>query len=225
MDWDDVWLGFTIATVVALALALKAVVDGALLRSELAGLAERFSLLDRSVVRLTQRFDEGARPSETAPPTEPPPPVVTAPTAISAEPAAIPEEPAARGEPAEPAAPPPEPQPGRGWEQLLVEHWLVWLGGAAMALGGAFLVKLSIDQGLLTPFVRVVLGIVFGIALSVAAEWLRRHEPPQDTEPATPPTFRRRSPPPARRRCSPASTRRMRCTISCPPGSLSGCSP
>ena len=40
------------------------------------------------------------------------------------------------------------------WEQVLAENWLVWLGGIALALGGAFLVKLSIDYGLLTPAAR-----------------------------------------------------------------------
>ncbi len=60
-----------------------------------------------------------------------------------------------------------------------------------MALGGAFLVKLSIDQGLLTPLVRVVLGIVLGGGLSIAAEWVRRHDalPEPDAENAVPDTL------------------------------------
>ena len=79
--------------------------------------------------------------------------------------------------------PPPAAAAARHWEQLLVENWLVWLGGAALALGGVFLVKLSIDYGVLTPGVRVVLGIALGIGLSVAAEWVRRRDPPQPGEP------------------------------------------
>src|SRR5436189_37661 len=77
-----------------------------------------------------------------------------------------------------PSTPVPQPAaaPGRNWEQVLVENWLVWLGGATIALGGAFFVKLSIDYGLLTPLVRVVLGVLLGIALSVAAEWVKRHD-------------------------------------------------
>src|ERR1700730_18625383 len=52
------------------------------------------------------------------------------------------------------AAPLPPAPAGKGWEEILVENWLVRLGGVALALGGAFLVKLSIDYGLLTPAVR-----------------------------------------------------------------------
>jgi uncharacterized membrane protein len=68
-----------------------------------------------------------------------------------------------------PARPPLLPE---GWERILVEHWLVWLGGLALALGGAFLVKFSIDTGLLTPPVRVVLGVLLGIGLWGGAEWV-----------------------------------------------------
>jgi hypothetical protein len=57
--------------------------------------------------------------------------------------------------PAQIAAPLPPASGGKGWEEILVENWLVWLGGVALALGGAFLVKLSIDYGLLIPGVRV----------------------------------------------------------------------
>jgi uncharacterized membrane protein len=66
---------------------------------------------------------------------------------------------------------------GRGWEEILVENWLVWLGGVALALGGAFLVKLSIDYGLLTPAVRVALGVLLGLALWAGAEWIVWGEP------------------------------------------------
>jgi len=60
---------------------------------------------------------------------------------------------------------------------VLVENWLVWLGGLALALGGAFLVKLSIDYGLLTPVVRIVLGVLLGIGLWAGAEWVVWGEP------------------------------------------------
>ena len=70
------------------------------------------------------------------------------------------------------AAPARSPLLPEGWERILVEHWLVWLGGLALALGGAFLVKFSIDTGLLTPPVRVVLGVLLGIGLWGGAEWV-----------------------------------------------------
>jgi uncharacterized membrane protein len=75
------------------------------------------------------------------------------------------------------AAPPPLVPAGKGWEEILVENWLVRLGGVALALGGAFLVKLSIDYGLLTPAVRVALGLLLGLALWAGAEWIVWGEP------------------------------------------------
>jgi uncharacterized membrane protein len=79
--------------------------------------------------------------------------------------------------PAQIAAPLPPAFGGKGWEQILVENWLVWLGGVALALGGAFLVKLSIDYGLLTPVVRVALGVLLGLTLWAGAEWIAWGEP------------------------------------------------
>jgi uncharacterized membrane protein len=75
------------------------------------------------------------------------------------------------------ALPPPLAPPGKGWEELLVENWLVWLGGVALALGGAFLVKLSIDYGLLTPAVRIAVGVLLGLVLWAGAEWTVWGEP------------------------------------------------
>lgn len=48
-----------------------------------------------------------------------------------------------------------------------------WLGGIALALAGVFLVKYSIEQGWLSPAVRVGLGIVFGLVLLGIAQWMR----------------------------------------------------
>lgn len=49
-----------------------------------------------------------------------------------------------------------------------------WLGGIALALAGIFLVKHSIEQGWLSPGVRVGLGILFGFVLLGVAQWMRR---------------------------------------------------
>ena len=59
-------------------------------------------------------------------------------------------------------------------ESNLSTRWMIWLGGITLALGGVFMVKYSIDAGLLSPAVRVSLSIVFGIALAVGGEWLRQ---------------------------------------------------
>ena len=100
--------------------------------------------------------------------------------------------------PAQMAAPLAPVPAGKGWEEILVENWLVWVGGVALALGGAFLVKLSIDYGLLTPAVRVVLGVLLGIGMAVGGEWVRRREVAQGGDPAAPspsgsPRVRRRA--------------------------------
>src|SRR5258705_8572583 len=76
--------------------------------------------------------------------------------------------------------------PEKSWEQVLAENWLVWLGGLALALGGGFLVKLSIDYGLLTPSVRVVLGVLLGVGLALAGDWVARREPAPGLEETTP---------------------------------------
>lgn len=51
---------------------------------------------------------------------------------------------------------------------------MIWLGGLCVGLAGVFLVKYSIDQGLLGPTARVSLGVAIGLALHGLAEWLRR---------------------------------------------------
>lgn len=53
-------------------------------------------------------------------------------------------------------------------------NWMVWLGGVSVALAGVFLVKYSIDQGLLTPWARVIAGLLAGCGMHWLAEWLVR---------------------------------------------------
>ena len=48
---------------------------------------------------------------------------------------------------------------------------MAWLGGVSVALAGIFLVKYTIDQGLLTPVARVLLGIVGGLAMHGIVAW------------------------------------------------------
>ena len=71
-----------------------------------------------------------------------------------------------------------KPRPKRrlpkNFEQQIAERWMVWLGGLALALGGAFLVKYTIDQGLLGPKMRILLGLLAALAMIAAGEWVRR---------------------------------------------------
>ncbi|MBB3018838.1 putative membrane protein [Microvirga lupini] len=66
--------------------------------------------------------------------------------------------------------------PDRGLEETLGSRWAVWVGGVALALGGIFLVRYSIEQNLLSPATRIALGGLFALALIGAGEWLRRRE-------------------------------------------------
>ena len=53
---------------------------------------------------------------------------------------------------------------------------MVWVGGVALALGGIFLVRYTIQQGLIGPGVRIFLGAFLALALVAAGEWSRRTE-------------------------------------------------
>lgn len=61
-----------------------------------------------------------------------------------------------------------------GFEQRLGARGFVWIGGLSLALAGAFLVKYSVDEGLLSPATRVALGGLLGLGLLFAGEWMRR---------------------------------------------------
>ena len=74
------------------------------------------------------------------------------------------------------AAMPPPPQASPGFEERIGTRWVVWLGGLTLALGGFFMVRYSIDAGLLGPGVRTLLGGIFALALLAAGEWTRRSE-------------------------------------------------
>jgi uncharacterized membrane protein len=74
------------------------------------------------------------------------------------------------------AMPPPLPPASPGFEERIGTRWVVWLGGLTLALGGFFMVRYSIDAGLLGPGVRTLLGGAFALALLAGGEWTRRTE-------------------------------------------------
>jgi uncharacterized membrane protein len=105
------------------------------------------------------------------------------PGVAAAQPAVVPEAeslmPAAEDKTAAPsddaaAMPPPQAEPG--FEERIGTRWVVWVGGLTLALGGFFMVRYSIDAGLLGPGVRTLLGGAFALALLAAGEWTRRRE-------------------------------------------------
>ena len=103
------------------------------------------------------------------------------PTPAFAREEALPESPLPKSPLAE--SPPAEPEPEAagprrsGWRELeesLASRWLIWLGGATMALAAAFFIKLSVEHGWLGPGVRVAFGLLAGTGLMFGGEWLRR---------------------------------------------------
>jgi hypothetical protein len=106
------------------------------------------------------------RPEKPAPP---PPPVATAPPGPGIE------EEAAGVE--SPLFTPPRP-PGRtrapiDWERWIGIRGAAVAGAVALGLAGLLFFKYSIEQGLITPTMRVVFGTLTGLGCLVGSEWLR----------------------------------------------------
>ena len=66
--------------------------------------------------------------------------------------------------------------PEQTLEERFGTQWVVWIGGLALALGAVFLVRYTVEQGLLGPGVRIFLASLFAAALIAAGEWTRRNE-------------------------------------------------
>jgi uncharacterized membrane protein len=159
-------------------MAIAALVKTIGMRGQLRQVEVRLAALERAATAPAPGMPEEHAPAYSAPVMPP----RTEPSA------ARPAEPAAASEP-EPViaasssvAPPPPPAPARpaapamSLEERLGTQWAVWVGGLALALGGIFLVRYSIEQGLLGPGVRVTLGALLAAALIGAGEWARRSE-------------------------------------------------
>jgi uncharacterized membrane protein len=75
--------------------------------------------------------------------------------------------------------PGPAPKPARkgDFELKLGGSVFIWIGAVMLALAGAFLVKYSIDVGLLSPAVRIALGLLLGLVLLGAGQYVRRQSP------------------------------------------------
>ncbi|WP_133366188.1 DUF2339 domain-containing protein [Qipengyuania sediminis] len=65
-------------------------------------------------------------------------------------------------------------RPSIDFEELFGRRLPIWAGGVALAVAGVFLVRYSIERGLITPLLRVVIAFAFGIGLLAGAEWAYR---------------------------------------------------
>src|SRR4029079_9933197 len=144
-------IAFPVLAIVALVLAIGA-------RERVRKLALRLARLEGEL------FGRAVHPA-------PPPPL--APEAVKELEAKI-EEPAAPATPEGSSARPPKPH--ISLEERFGTQWVVWAGGIALALGGFFLVRYSIEQGWFGPAARVLLAGIVALALIAAGEWTRRRE-------------------------------------------------
>lgn len=187
MDWDDALPWIVIVFVGLIAMAIRSLVTDRRLKTQIDLLSNKLAMLDHRMFRLDERLT--ALPGG-APPAPPPEAAAPAAPAVEAPPATEPTPAVAASAPAPETAvvraPPAPTAPRRSFEQRFAERWLVWLGGVTLALGGAFLVKLSIDYGLLTPPVRVILAVLLGIGLCAAADWIARREPTGEAQAGKP---------------------------------------
>ncbi|WP_267388894.1 DUF2339 domain-containing protein [Sphingomonas sp. GC_Shp_3] len=73
-----------------------------------------------------------------------------------------------------PAPPPRSPKPRMTFETIVGGKLPIWIGAAALVLSGFFLVRYSIDSGLLGPFARTLLAGLFALVLIAGSELARR---------------------------------------------------
>ncbi|TPN76120.1 DUF2339 domain-containing protein [Mesorhizobium sp. CU2] len=59
-------------------------------------------------------------------------------------------------------------------ETALGTRWAVWVGGIALALGGLFLIRYTIEAGIFGPGVRLTMAAILGLVLIAGAEFIRR---------------------------------------------------
>jgi uncharacterized membrane protein len=163
-------LAFPIIAIIALVMVV-----------DLRGLVRR---LEQRVAMLEHAVPPGATAARAAPATPPAPPQPISEPATAAEPPGSPPPSTPPPPPAPPVsvpiatAPPSSPSPPQqiGLEERFGTRWVVWIGGIALALGGIYLVRYTIQEGLIGPGVRIFLGGLLAAALVGVGEWTRRHE-------------------------------------------------
>ena len=166
------------------------------LRTRLLKMEQRLGRMESGggpVVEASSQVPRAAEPPVPPPAAVPagPPPAPAVLTAAAAAPAVSVKLPRAPSSPSvvrpqegteaafSPAPPTPRPRPslpekGPGLEERLGARLPVWIGSVALTLAGAYLVKYSFDRGLLSPGMRVLLGVLFGALLLGAGEGLRK---------------------------------------------------
>ncbi|HEY7112735.1 MAG TPA: DUF2339 domain-containing protein [Thermoanaerobaculia bacterium] len=180
-DAESLGCLFVIVTIVAIAAIVqlrKARREGRETRAEVDGLSRRLDLLERRLSEIRRQ------PPEAAPILEPPPPPPSPAPKHAPLPAIPPREPLAPEPPLPflpppPLSPPPPPAPPAArkpfdWENLISVRLFAWLGGAAFFLAAALFLQYSIQRGLISPAMRVAIGLVVGAAALAGGDFLRK---------------------------------------------------
>ncbi len=157
--------------------------DLASLRDEVGRLRSRLADASSGETPLEPAPEPSHEPARTQAAPTPPERVVSEPVAPEsvppAEPVAFEQAHAASASVPEPSAPE-KAQPRRrspvDLESAIGARWSVIVGGIAVALGAVFLVRYTIEAGLLGPQARIALGALFSAFLFAAGEWLRRRD-------------------------------------------------
>ena len=68
------------------------------------------------------------------------------------------------------------PPPSSRFEDVFGRRLPIWAGGLTLAVAGVLVVRYSIEAGLISPWVRVVFGLIFGAGLIGGAEVAMRRE-------------------------------------------------
>lgn len=172
--------GIVIIVLIALAFPVIAVI--ALVQaSSLGGVVRRLEVRVIGLERAIAAFGVGTAPAP--PPAAPvaariptPPPPASVQTEPIVPPPVPPVAPATSAVPSAPMRAPSSPPPRIGFEERFGTRWLVWVGGIALTLGGIFVVRYTIQEGLIGPGVRIMLGALLALILVAAGEWTRRKE-------------------------------------------------
>ena len=176
----DLLIGLGVLALLAIpVIAIVALVTAVESRGLARRLDLRLGLLERSLA--LGAAPGAAAPSpppqpQPAPEPAPPPPLPSGAAELPPQPPPLPPQ------PPQPTSVPPTPAPGPlpprqiGFEERVGTRWLARIGGVALALGGVFLVRYSIEQGLIGPGVRIVLGGLLALILIAVGEWTRRSQ-------------------------------------------------
>lgn len=149
------------------------------LKKKVSDLEDKVFDLERKL-RSVERRPAAPEPAPAPPPAPSPPPERVAPPPPAAPAPQAPAAPPVEAKPPSPPKPPPRPPafeppapPTIDWERWIGIRGAALLGAIVLALAGLLFFQYSIQHGLITPAMRVILGIVVGIGCLAASEWLR----------------------------------------------------